>query len=86
MSNSPQAKNVPGILGGIASIVALLGISLYFTDWIYRWAYYGFFHLEVTTLDLPLQSFLLVPLQVFFGSPQIIIGLLYKQIKTAFDT
>lgn len=73
MSNSPEAKNVPGILGGIASIVGLLGISLYFIGWIYRWVYYGFFQLEVTTLDLPLQSFLLVPLQVFFGSPKIII-------------
>lgn len=73
MSNSPQAKNIPSILGGIASIVGLLGISLYFIGWIYRWAYYGFFQLEVTTLDLPLQSFLLVPLQVFFGSPTIII-------------
>ena len=73
MSNSPETKNIPGILGGIASIVGLLGISLYFTGWIYRWAYYGFFQLEVTTLDFPFESFLLVPLQVFFGSLQTII-------------
>jgi hypothetical protein len=68
MSNSPQDRNFPPILGGIASIVGLLGIALYFTGWIYRWSYFGYFSLEVTTLDLPLQSFLLVPLQVFFGS------------------
>ena len=72
MSNPPPANNFPGILGGIASIVGLLGICLYFVGWIYRWQYFGFYQLEVTTLDLPLQSFLLVPLQVFFGSPKII--------------
>jgi hypothetical protein len=46
----------------------LLGAALYFTGWIYRWRYFGFFQLEVTTLDLPLESFLMVPLQVFFGN------------------
>jgi hypothetical protein len=58
------------ILGNIISVAGLLGASLYFTGWIYRWAYFAYYQLEVTTLDLPLESFLLVPLQVFFGNPQ----------------
>jgi cell division protein ZapA (FtsZ GTPase activity inhibitor) len=63
----PQPDNEPVILGRFASLLGLLGVALYFTGWIYRWAYYGFFQVEVSTLDLPLESFLMVPLQVFFG-------------------
>ena len=68
MSHNSPSNNEPNILGRFASIVALLGVALYFTGWIYRWRYFGFFQLEVTTLDLPLESFLMVPLQVFFGN------------------
>ncbi|MDY7004179.1 MAG: hypothetical protein SWX82_09545 [Cyanobacteriota bacterium] len=56
------------MLGRIAGLLSLLGIGLYFTGWIYRWAYFGYFQLEVTTLDLPFESFLIVPIQVFFGN------------------
>lgn len=68
MSHNPQPSNEANILGKFASAVGLLGASLYFTGWIYRWAYFGFFQLEVTTLDLPVESFLLVPLQVLLGN------------------
>ncbi len=68
MSDPPKSSNSPSILGGIASIVGLLGIALYFTGWVYRLAYYGFFQLEVTTLNFPVESFLLVPIQVLFGN------------------
>jgi hypothetical protein len=63
--NSPP----PGtqILGTFASLLGLLGIFLYFTGWIYRWAYFGWFSLEINRLDLPLRSFLFVPIQVFCG-------------------
>ncbi len=67
MGQNSQPTNEPNILGQFASVVGLLGASLYFTGWIYRWQYYGFFQLEVTTLDLPVESFLLVPIQVLFG-------------------
>jgi len=70
--SSPSNKQIQ-FLGGIASILSLLGISLFFSGWIYRWAYYGFFEIELTQLDLPPQSFLLVPLQIFLGSPAIIL-------------
>lgn len=69
MTSPSSSDNQIKFLGGIASILSLLGISLFFAGWIYRWAYYGFFQLELTRLDLPPQSFLLVPLQIFLGSP-----------------
>jgi len=65
MSTNPSNFN---FLSRIAALVGLLSASLYFTGWIYRWAYFGFFHVEVTTLDLAFESFLIVPLQVFFAN------------------
>ncbi|NER05513.1 MAG: hypothetical protein F6K17_24455 [Okeania sp. SIO3C4] len=56
------------MFGKIASLLSVLGVGLYFTGWIYRWAYFSYFQLEVTTLDLPFESFLIVPIQVFFGN------------------
>lgn len=56
------------MFGRLASLLTILGVGLYFTGWIYRWAYFGYFQLEVTTLDLPLESFLIVPVQVFLGN------------------
>ncbi len=56
------------MFGRIASLLTVLGVGLYFTGWIYRWAYYSYFQLEVTTLDLPVESFLIAPIQVFFSN------------------
>ncbi|NEO52674.1 MAG: hypothetical protein F6K54_06040 [Okeania sp. SIO3B5] len=56
------------MFGKIASLLTVLGVGLYFTGWIYRWAYFSYFQLEVTTLDLPFESFLIVPIQVFLGN------------------
>ncbi|MCL1473298.1 hypothetical protein [Argonema antarcticum] len=67
MSPTPEPTQEPNILGKIASVVGLLGAALFFTGWIYRWSYFYFFQLEITTLDLPAQSFFIVPLQVFLG-------------------
>jgi hypothetical protein len=63
---SPQKTE---ILGTFASILGLLGIFLYFTGWIYRWAYFALFQIEINRLNLPVRSFLFVPIQVFFGNP-----------------
>jgi len=68
VSANLQPSQEPNILGKFASVIGLLGAALFFTGWIYRWAYFSFFQLEVTTLDLPTESFLLVPLQVFLGN------------------
>lgn len=67
MSPSPEPAKEPNILGKFASVVGLVGAALFFTGWIYRWSYFYFFQLEITTIDLPAQSFLIVPLQVFFA-------------------
>ena len=67
MTASPQPTPESNILGNFASVVGLLGVALFFTGWIYRWSYFSCFQLNVITLDLPVQSFLLVPLQVFLG-------------------
>lgn len=65
---NPSSQNTQ-ILSAFASILGVLGIFLYFIGWIYRWAYFGWFHLELNRLDLPLRSFLFVPIQVFCGNP-----------------
>ena len=63
-----MSPSLPKFLVNIASITGLLGISLFYIGWIYRWSYYAYFQLEITTLDFPFQSFLFVPLQVLFGT------------------
>ncbi len=70
MSNNTKHDEKPGILQKFASLLGLITASLYFVGWIYRWQYYGFFQLEIITLDFSFQSFLFLPLQVFFGSIQ----------------
>ena len=60
--------NNPNLFQKFAGLLTLFGGALYFTGWIYRWAYFSFFQLEITTLNFPPQSFLFVPIQVFFGS------------------
>lgn len=54
-------------LGKLISVLVLLAAALYFTGWIYRWAYFSFFYLEVTTLSLPNESFYFAAFQTFFG-------------------
>jgi hypothetical protein len=72
VTQSPQPNQEPNILGKFASVVGLLGTALFFAGWIYRWSYFYFFQLEITTLDLSPQSFLIVPLQIFLGDGWII--------------
>jgi hypothetical protein len=67
MSSSSQEPSTPPLLGAFISLLGILGIFLYFTGWIYRWAYFGFFELEITALNFPLESFLIVPIQVLLG-------------------
>ncbi|MDJ0729198.1 MAG: hypothetical protein QNJ33_04320 [Crocosphaera sp.] len=68
MSDSQPPENNTQILGTFASILGLLAIFLYFTGWIYRWAYFGYFKLELTRLFFPVRSFFFVPIQVFVGN------------------
>lgn len=73
MSQTPQTTDGSKILGAFAGTLTIFSIALYFSGWIYRWAYFGFFRIQLTTLDLPAQSFFFVPIQVFLGSPQSLI-------------
>ncbi|WGV26995.1 hypothetical protein [Halotia branconii] len=66
MTQAPNQET--NILGKFTSVVGLLGAALFFAGWIYRWSYFYFFQLELNTLDLPAQSFLIVPLQIFLGN------------------
>ncbi len=68
VTKAPQPSQESNILSKFASVVGLLGATLFFAGWIYRWSYFYFFQLEVTTLDFPPQSFLFVPLQIFLGN------------------
>ncbi len=87
MTASPQPTSPPtpepNILGNFASIVGLLGTALFFTGWIYRWSYFYYFQLEVMTLDLPVESFLIVPIQVFLSDPWTILKSLLALLLTA---
>ncbi|MCW6050923.1 hypothetical protein K4039_12705 [Lyngbya sp. CCAP 1446/10] len=67
MSATPEPTPESNILGNFASVVGLLGAALFFTGWIYRWSYFYFFQIQVTTLDLPVESFFMAPLQVFLA-------------------
>ncbi|WP_298910923.1 hypothetical protein [uncultured Nostoc sp.] len=67
MTQTPTPNQETNILGKFTSVLGLLGAALFFAGWIYRWSYFYFFQLEVNTLDLPAQSFLIVPLQIFLG-------------------
>ncbi len=68
MSGSQPSPNNTQILGTFASILGLLGIFLYFTGWIYRLTYFGYFKLDLIGLSFPFRSFLFVPIQVFVGN------------------
>lgn len=69
VASSSQDNSEFSLLGKLASLVVLLGAALYFTGWVYRWAYFSFFQVEVTTLNLPVESFYIAAFQVFFGNP-----------------
>ena len=69
MTPAPQEPVNPSPLGAFAGLVGVLAAFLFFTGWIYRWAYFGFFEIEVNSLNFPAQSFLLVPIQVILGDP-----------------
>ena len=61
-----EAQNV-NILGTIAGLIGIISLFTYFTGWVYRWAYFGFFELDINSIQLPFESFFLVPIQVFLG-------------------
>ena len=68
---TPPPAELKNPLGRFAAIAGLIAAGLYLTGWIYRWAYFGYFQIYLPSLELPPQSFLFVPIQVFFGTWEI---------------
>lgn len=70
MSESRKNENIRNPLSNIVGVAGLIGAVLFFSGWIYRWAYFSFFNLDVNALNFPGQSFLIVTIQVFLGNPK----------------
>lgn len=68
MPQEPGNDKSPPFLGGFASILSLLGITLFFSGWIYRWAYFAYFSLNLNDQSFTAQSFLIVPIQIYLGT------------------
>jgi uncharacterized membrane protein len=68
VSETPSSAPKTKLLAEFIGQASVFGIFLYFTGWIYRWAYFGYYQIDINTLSLSQQSFLIVPLQVFLGS------------------
>lgn len=69
MPTEPVNDKYPPFLIGFASILSLLGITLFFSGWIYRWAYFAYFSLKLNDQSFTAQSFLIVPIQIYLGTP-----------------
>jgi len=67
MSPNSQNSGASNLLGSFISLLGVFGIFLYFLGWIYRWAYFGFFQLHITSLNFPIESFFIVPIQAILG-------------------
>lgn len=67
MSSNPQNSGDNNLLGSFVSLLGVFGVFLYFLGWIYRWAYFGFFQLQITSLNFPIESFFIVPIQAILG-------------------
>jgi hypothetical protein len=68
MASETSGEKPSTFLGGFASILSLLGITLFFSGWIYRWAYFSYFSLDVNAQPYSAQSFLIVPIQIYLGN------------------
>jgi hypothetical protein len=66
-SSDPSPEYSP--LAAFAGLVGTLAVFLFFTGWIYRWSYFSFFQIDVNSLDLPTESFLIASIQVILADP-----------------
>jgi hypothetical protein len=79
-NNSPPSRESIGILTRIASMTGLIGTALFFAGYTYRSAYFDYFQVDLLSLDLPPQSYITLPIQIFFGTPQIIFNNLSRAL------
>lgn len=69
MAAEPGSDKSPRVLGGVASILSLLGITLFFSGWIDRWAYFASYSLNLNDQSFTVQSYGIVPIQIDLGTP-----------------
>jgi hypothetical protein len=68
MSSDSNSERRSQLLGSFASLLSLLGIMLFFAGWIYRWAYFAYFSLDINEQTFSAQSFVILPFHIFLGS------------------
>jgi hypothetical protein len=89
MTKSQRFPESQTFFSKFLSIIGLLAAALFFAGWIYRWAYYAYFQLNLATLQLSPQSYLIVPIQIFLGTPQELLktlGVLFLTILAIYFT
>lgn len=69
MADTSKSPTTNTLFSKFLNIVGLLIAALFFSGWIYRWAYYDYFQLDVNSLGFSFESFLIIPIQIFFGNP-----------------
>ena len=57
------------MFSNLINILGAIRIFTYFTGWIYTWRYYTFFNISIYRIEIPLESFFILPINVIFGNP-----------------
>jgi hypothetical protein len=68
MPSSSQSDSSLTPLSAFASFVGVMSLFLYYSGWIYRWAYFDSFAIDIRSLNFSTESFIFVTIQVFLGS------------------
>lgn len=79
----PQPQKEEGVFTRILGLSGLIAAALFFTGYVYRWAYYSYFQLDIATLDFPVQTFPILAIQVFAGDPGRIVQTLLALVAIA---
>jgi hypothetical protein len=81
-SAPPEASKGVGFTN-ILSIASLIGAALFFSGYVYRWAYFSYFLLNIAGLNFPAESYPVVPIQVFCGTPLLVLRTVLFIVLTA---
>jgi hypothetical protein len=67
----------------ILSIASLIGAALFFSGYVYRWTYFSYFLLNIAELNFPAETYPILPVQVFCGTPWLVLRTLLFVLLTA---
>jgi hypothetical protein len=81
-SSTPESSKGGGFTS-ILSIASLIGAALFFSGYVYRWAYFSYFLLDIAELNFPAETYPIVPIQVFCGTPWLVLRTLLFVFLTA---